>query len=267
MGTGTDGGRRRRRQGRRQRRGGRPLQRKQRDHPPLHLLLLPSPVGWTRHCIMPCVSPLAPVGTADPPPPERRTTCPSSSLPRRLLSACAFRLSFASRLLRWLVVASPFVTSPPPCVARRTAISRSLDAWLHRRCPFRIAVAPSIVVTVALPSRRPSPPSLVDCCRFHRHRRVKVPLLPSQSLCCACHRRPSPSRHPSPPSLVDCCMFHVQRHAPSPALLAFTISTDRTTVHHPSSKRPYCPCRCSLRTIRTPSRTPSAERSHPRAPI
>ena len=129
----------------------------------------------------------------------------------RLLSACAFRLSFASRSLRWLVVASPFVTSPPPCVARRAAISRSLDAWLHRRCPFRIAVAPSIAVAVALPSCRPSPPSLVDCCRFHRHRRVNVypPLLPLRSLCCACHRRPSPSRHPSPPSLVDCCIFHV----------------------------------------------------------
>ncbi len=96
-------------------------------------------------------------------------------------------------------------------VARRAAISRSLDAWLHRRCPFRIAVAPSIAVAVALPSCRPSPPSLVDCCRFHRHRRVNVypPLLPLRSLCCACHRRPSPSRHPSPPSLVDCCIFHV----------------------------------------------------------
>ncbi len=34
------------------------------------------------------------------------------------------------------------------------------------RCPFRFAVAPSIVVVVALPSRHPLPPSLVDCCRF-----------------------------------------------------------------------------------------------------
>ena len=86
-------------------------------------------------------------------------------------------------------------------LASRAAISRSLDAWLHRRCPFRIAVAPSIAVAVALPSCRPSPPSLVDCCRFHRHRRVNVhpPLLPLRSLCCACHRRPSPSRHPLPP--------------------------------------------------------------------
>ncbi len=98
----------------------------------------------------------------------------------RLMSACAFRLSFASSSLRWLVVASPFVTSPPPCVARRAAISHSLDAWIHRRCPFCIAVAPSIAVAVALPSCRPSPPSLVDCCRFHRHPRVNVhpPLLP-----------------------------------------------------------------------------------------
>jgi hypothetical protein len=128
-----------------------------------------------------------------------------------LLSACTFRLSFASRSLRWLVVASPFVTSPPPCVARRAVISLSLNAWLHCRCPFRIAVAPSIAVAVALPSCRPSPPSLVDCCRFHRHRRINVhpPLLPLQSLCCACHRRPSLSRHPLPPSLVDCCIFHV----------------------------------------------------------
>ncbi len=91
----------------------------------------------------------------------------------------------------------------------RAAISRSFDAWLHRRCPFRIAVAPSIVVAVALPSRRPSPLLLVDCCHFHRHRCVNVPLLQSQSLCCACHRRPSPLRRPSPPSLVDCCIFHV----------------------------------------------------------
>jgi hypothetical protein len=129
----------------------------------------------------------------------------------QLMSACTFRLSFASRSLRWLVVPSPFVTSPPPCVARRTAISRSLDAWLHRHCPFRIAVAPSIAVAIALPSCRPSSPSLVDCCRFHCHCRVKVhpPLLPLRSLCCACHRRPSPSRHPSPPLLVNCCIFHV----------------------------------------------------------
>ena len=160
----------------------------------------------------------------------------------RLLSACAFRLSFASRSLRWLVVASPFVTSPPPCVARRAAISRSLDAWLHRRCPFRIAVAPSIAVAVALPSCRPSPPSLVDCCRFHRHRRVNVypPLLPLRSLCCACHRRPSPSRHPSPPSLVDCCIFHVHcriavhyRRSVAP-----TIAVDAVAVALPSR----CPC-------------------------
>ena len=174
MGTGTDGGRRRRRQGRRRRRGGRPLQRKQRDHPPLRLLPSPSPVGRTRCRSMPCVSPLAPVGTADPPPPERRTTCPSSSSPRHLLSACAFRLSFASHLLRWLVVASPFVVSPPPCVACRTTISRSLDAWLLCHRPFRITIAPSIAVAVALPSCRPSPPSLVDCCRFHHHRRVNI---------------------------------------------------------------------------------------------
>jgi hypothetical protein len=91
MGTGTDGGQQGRQQGRRRRRGGRPLQRKQRDRPPLHLLPSPSPVGRTRHRSMPRVSPLAPVGTADPPPPERRTTCPSLSLPRRLLSACSTR--------------------------------------------------------------------------------------------------------------------------------------------------------------------------------
>jgi hypothetical protein len=191
--------------------------------PPLRLLLSPSPVGRTRRHSMPCVSPLAPVGTADPPPPERRTTCPSLSLPRRLLSACAFCLLFASCSLRWLVVASPFVASPPPCVARRAAISRSLDAWLHRRRPFRIAVVPSVAVAVALPSCRPS--SLVDCCHFHRHCRVNVhpPLLPSRSLCCACHRRPLPSRHPSPPLLVDCIIVHV--HC-------------RITVHHRRSVAP-----------------------------
>ena len=154
MGTGTDGGRQQRRQGRRQSRGGRPLQRKQRDHPPLRLLPSPSPVGRTRHCSMPCVSPLAPVGTANPPPPERRTTCPSSSLPRRLLSACAFRLSFASRSLRWLVVASPFVASPSPCVARRhfpftRRMAPSPLPLSHRRCAVHrrrrcVAVAPSI---------------------------------------------------------------------------------------------------------------------------
>ncbi len=47
-------------------------------------------------------------------------------------------------------------------LALRTAISRSLDAWLHRRCPFCIVVALSIVVAVALPSRRPLPPLLVE---------------------------------------------------------------------------------------------------------
>ncbi len=154
MGTGMDGGRGRRQQGWRRRRGGRPLQRKQRDHHPLRLLPLPSPVGRTRRRSMPCVSPSAPVGTADPPPPERRTMCPSSPLPRRLLSACAFRLSFASRSLRWLVVASPFVASPSPCVTcchfpftRRMAPSplpllhRRCIVHCHRRC---VAVEPSI---------------------------------------------------------------------------------------------------------------------------
>ncbi len=102
-------------------------------------------------------------------------------------------------------------------LASRVAISRSLDAWLHHRCPFRNAVAPSIAVAVALPSCRPSPPSLVDCCRFHRHRRVNVhsTLLPSRSLCCACHRRPSLSRHPSPPLLVECCIFMSIAASPS----------------------------------------------------
>jgi hypothetical protein len=160
----------------------------------------------------------------------------------RLLSACTFHLSFTSRSLRWLVVASHFVTLPPPCIARRTAISRSLNAWLHRRCPFRIAVAPSIAIAVALPSCHPSPPSLVDCCRFHRHRRVNIhpPLLPLRSLCCACHRRPSPSRHPSPPLLVDCCIFHVHcriavhyRRSVAP-----TITVNAVAVAMPSC----CPC-------------------------
>jgi hypothetical protein len=118
-------------------------------HPPVAITSGP---GRTCRHSMPCVSPLAPVGTAYLPPPERRTTCPSSSLPCCLLSTCTFRLSFASRLLRWLVVASPFVAPPSPCVARPAAISCSLDAWLHHRCPFRIAIAPSIAVAIALPS-------------------------------------------------------------------------------------------------------------------
>ena len=125
-------------------------------------------------------------------------------------------------------------------LASRAAISRSLDAWLYRRCPFRIVVAPSIVVAVALPSRRPSPPSLVDCCRFHRDCRVNVPLLPSQSLCCACHRRPSPSRHPLPPSLVDCCIFHEHRRIAvhRRRSVALTIAVDAVAVALPSR----CPC-------------------------
>ena len=153
MGTGTDGGRQRRRQGRRRQCGGRPLQRKQWDDPPFCLLPSPSPVGRTRRRSMPCVSPLAPVGTADPPPPERRTTCPSLSSPRRLLAACAFRLSFASRSLRWLVVVSPFVTSPSPCVARHhfpftRRMAPSPLPLSHRRCAVHhchrcVAVAPS----------------------------------------------------------------------------------------------------------------------------
>ncbi len=196
---------------------------------------------------MPCVLPLAPVGTADLPPPERRTTCPSSLLPCRLLSACAFCLSFASRSLRWLVVASPFVALPPPCVLRCTVISHSLNAWLHCRCPFCIAVAPSIAVAVALPSCRPPPPSLVDCCPFHRHCRVNVhpPLLPSRSLCCACHRRPSPLRHPLPPLLVDCCIVHVQcRIAGFIAVAPFALPS-----HRPSP----LPLRC-CRAIHRPCR-------------
>ena len=100
---------------------------------------------------------------------------------------------------------------PPPYNARCATISHSLDTWLNRHCPFRIAIAPSTAVAVALPSCHPSPPSLVDCCRFHCHRCVNVhpPLLPSRSLCCACHHRPLPSRHPLPPLLVDCQIFHV----------------------------------------------------------
>ncbi len=95
---------------------------------------------------------------------------------------------------------------------------------------------------VALPSCRPLPPLLLDCCRFHRHRRVNVhpPLLPSRLLCCACHRRPSPSRHPSPPLLVDCCIFHVHcsitlhcRHSIGP-----TIAINAVAVALPSR----CPC-------------------------
>ena len=129
-------------------------------------------------------------------------------------------------------------------LASRAAISRSLNAWLHRRCPFRIAVAPSIAVAVALPSCRPSPPSLVDCCRFHCHHCVNIhpPLLPSRLLCCACHRRPSHSRHPSLPLLVDCCIFHVHcriaiHHRCS---VAQTIAINTVAVALPSC------CSCAL---------------------
>ncbi len=124
----------------------------------------------------------------------------------------------------------------------RAVISCSLDAWLHCRCPFCIAVTPSIVVAVALPSCRPSLPLLVDCFCFHRHRRVNVhpPLLPSRSLCCACHRRPSPSRHPSPPLLVDCCIFHVHYRIAvhHRCFVAPTIAIDDGAVALPSR----CPC-------------------------
>ncbi len=127
-------------------------------------------------------------------------------------------------------------------LASRAAISRSLDTWLHRHCPFRIAIALSIIVAVALPSCRPLPPLLVDCCRFHRHRRVNVhsPLLPLRLLCCACHRRPLPSRHPSPPSLVDCCIFHVHCHIAvhRRRSVAPTIAVDAVAVALPS----HCPC-------------------------
>ncbi len=117
-----------------------------------------------------------------------------------------------------------------------------VDAWLHRRCPFHIAVAPSIAVAVALLLCRPSPPSLVGCCRFHCHRHINIhpPLLPLRSLCCACHRRPLPSRHPSPPSLVDCCIFHVHCRIAVhyPRSVAPTIAVDAVAVALPSR----CPC-------------------------
>jgi hypothetical protein len=99
--------------------------------PPPRLLPSSSPVGRTSRCSMPCVLPLAPVGIVDPPSPERRTTCPSLLLLSYLLSACAFGLSFASRLLQWLVVASPFVASRVAC---RADISRPLNTLLHCRC-------------------------------------------------------------------------------------------------------------------------------------
>jgi hypothetical protein len=97
------------------------------------------------------------------------------------------------------------------------------------------AVAPSITVADALPLCRPSPPSLADCCRFHRHRCINVhhSLLPLWSLCCACHRRPLPLHHPLPPLLVDCCIFHVHCHiavhrrrsmAPTIAVNAVTVA-------------------------------------------
>jgi hypothetical protein len=150
MGTGTDGGRRRRRQGRRQRRGGRPLQRKQRDHPPLHLLPSPSPVGRTRCHSMPCVSPLLPVGTADLPPPERRTTplphrrhaasCPPALLPLirlsfALMAGC--RVTFC-RIAFTLHCAPPFpVHSMHGSIAAAPFASSSrcpLSLPLHCRC-------------------------------------------------------------------------------------------------------------------------------------
>ena len=136
-----------------------------------------------------------------------------------------FRLSFASRLLRWLVVTSPFVASPSPCVVRRHL----------------------------------SPPSLVDCCRFHRHRRVNVypPLLPLRSLCCACHRRPSPSRHPSPPSLVDCCIFHVHCRIAvyCRCFIAPTIAVNAVAVALPSCHLLPLPSHRSV-AVASPSRVP-----------
>ncbi len=128
---------------------------------PLRILPSPSPVGRTRRRSMPCVSPLAPVGTANPPPPDRRTTCPSSLSPRRLLSACASAshlplVRFDGWLLRHLLLHRLHLAS-------RAVISRSLDT----------------AVTVVSPSRRPSP---------SRHP------LPSPS-------SPSPSPSSSPSSL------------------------------------------------------------------
>jgi hypothetical protein len=189
---------------------------------------------------MPCVSPLAPVGTADPPPPERRTTCPSLLSPRRLLSACASPSH--SPLVRFDGWLSGHLLSHRLHLVSCAAISRSLDAWLHCRCPFCIAIAPSIVVAVALPSCRTSPPLLVDCCCFHRHRGVNVhpPLLPLRSLCCACHRCPSPLCHQFPPSLVDCCIFQVNCRIAihCRCSIAPTITVNAVAVLLPSR----CPC-------------------------
>ncbi len=162
------------------------------------------------------------------------------------MSACAFSFSFTSRLLRWLVVASSFVTLPPPCVAPPFPVHSTHGS---------IAVAP-----FASPSRRPLPlrcvsvvpsiaPIAIDCCRFHCHRRVNVhpPLLPLRLLCCACHCRPSPSRHPSPPSrhplpplLVDCCIFHVHCRIAVHyrCSIAPTIAVDAVAVALPLR----CPC-------------------------
>jgi hypothetical protein len=225
-------------------RGGRPLQRKQRDHSLLRLLPSPSPVGRTRRRGMPRVLPLAPpwaqrIRHSQKEGPRALPRCPrAASCPPAPSASHSPIVRFDGWLSR-----HPFAALPPPCVARRAAILyRSLDAWLHCRRPFRFAVAPSIAVAVALPSCRPSPPLLVDCCRFHRHRRVDVhpPLLPSRSLCCACHRRPSPSRHPSPPLLVDCCIVHVHCRIAvrCRCSVAPTIAVDAVAVALPSR----CPC-------------------------
>ncbi len=98
-------------------------------------------------------------GTVDPPPPERRTTCPSLLSPCHLLSTFAFRLSFVSRSLRWLVVTSPFVGSPFVASPSSSCIAR-------RNFPFTQCIAPS-------------PLPLLHCRRAVHRRRRCVAFMPS----------------------------------------------------------------------------------------
>ncbi len=156
MGTGTDGGQRQQQQGQRRRHGGRPLQRKQRDHPPpppppVAITSGPDPSSQYALCI--AISARGHSGSASP---RKKDHVPFLVVAAPPLVCLCFRLSFASRSLLWLVVASPFVASPSPCVTRRTAISHPLNALLHRlrhraanhRCRC-VAVAPSIVLAAS----------------------------------------------------------------------------------------------------------------------
>jgi hypothetical protein len=119
--------------------------------PPVAITRGPDPSSQYALCIA--------VDTADPPPPERRTTCLSLLSPRRLLSACAFRLSFASH--------SPLVCFDGWLLCH--LLLRHLHLASRVAPPFpvhsmhgSIAVAP-----FALPSCRPSPSPL--CCRRAVH--------------------------------------------------------------------------------------------------